>query len=239
MGISAKMSYAAGMSRRLRLTLALCTFSMAGISSATAITVTTSLDLPEFATANPSAASVSGNIPVLDEHVFGSVSSERKSPWDAPNSTVNFTLNTSLYSSIRTIDTTIGARASATYTFQTQMKAVSLVWGTVGVQNTISFFLNGLPVQWMGQDFTLTGAEIRNQLDLGTAPDLKSAFVSVTNITFDELVFTAGRPAFEFANLTVTPIPLPAGLPLLAAGLVALGLIRRRRNRAGALKACC
>jgi hypothetical protein len=43
-----------------------------------------------------------------------------------------------------------------------------------------------------------------------------------TNVQIDNLRFTLGQPA---------PVPLPAGLPLMVAGLAALGLLARRRAR--------
>lgn len=208
----------------LRMTALACAFGMMALSSANAVTVTTSLTLPTEAKANPLASSTFGDMPVLDENVIGSISQERRSPWDAPNSPLDFTLETALYSSIRTVDQTSGARASAIYSFDRTMRALSLVWGSVGPQNSIGFFLNGQAVQRNGEDFILFGGEILTQ------PNPNSVFVTVSNLQFDELVFTAGRPAFEFANLNVIPIPLPASLPLLAAGLAALGFVRRRQK---------
>lgn len=53
----------------------------------------------------------------------------------------------------------------------------------------------------------------------------------------NELVFTAtnaGGPGAFRASVTVTasPVPVPASLPLLAGGVLALGVIARRRKRA-------
>ena len=56
-------------------------------------------------------------------------------------------------------------------------------------------------------------------------------FADVTSVSWQA---TGSRPAsYQFDNIVVsslTPIPLPAGLPLLAAGLAGLALARRRRG---------
>jgi hypothetical protein len=42
---------------------------------------------------------------------------------------------------------------------------------------------------------------------------------------------TASGGSFEFANLSVTPVPLPAAAVLFLSGLLAMFVVGRRRNR--------
>ncbi len=53
---------------------------------------------------------------------------------------------------------------------------------------------------------------------------------SVLEAFFDTLVLNADGSASIDVELELTPIPLPAGLPLLLTGLAAFGLARRRRG---------
>ena len=62
-----------------------------------------------------------------------------------------------------------------------------------------------------------------------TATGTLSVFTQVTDVTFDRLVFSAGKPALEYANLTIAAVPLPAGGLLLLAALGGVAALRRRK----------
>lgn len=185
-----------------------------GASALGAATVSYSPILPDAAFSNPIAHGTLGSTAVLDENVTGSVINQRRSPWLAENSLLDPEGSASVYSSIRS---TSAEQASAVFDFTSVMGALSLVWGSPGPLNTLEFLLNG------DSQLMLSGAVPQSQTGQ------LSVFVTVTDIRFDQLIFSAGKPAFEFANLSVVPVPLPAGLPLLAAAIAALGLLRRRR----------
>ena len=153
---------------------------------------------------------------VLDENVTGSVLNQRASPWAAANSTLDPLAATSVYSAIRS---TTADLASAYFDFGTVMRGLSFVWGTPGPLNRAELFLGGV------SQLVLAGAVPQGQTGA------LSVFTEVTGVRFDRLVFTAGKPALEYANLTVAAVPLPAGLPLLAGALFGLGLLRRWRRQ--------
>ncbi|WP_103336487.1 VPLPA-CTERM sorting domain-containing protein [Pseudotabrizicola formosa] len=184
---------------------------------ASAATVTYSTTLPGMASLNLIANGTLGGSAVLDENVTGSILNQRTSPWAAANSTLDPLAATSVYSAIRS---TTADPASAYFDFGTVMRRLSFVWGTPGVLNRAELFLGGV------SQLVLTGAVPQAQTGV------LSVFTEVTGVRFDRLVFSAGKPALEYANLTVAAVPLPAGLPLLAGALFGLGLLRRRRAQA-------
>ena len=59
-------------------------------------------------------------------------------------------------------------------------------------------------------------------------------FTQVSDAGFDRLVFSAGKPALEYANLRVSPqisaVPLPAGGLLLLGALAGIAALRRRKT---------
>lgn len=208
------LAKAVSLTRHILLALGMATTF--GVSSLSAATVSYSTTLPEVAFANPTANSTIGSTAVLDQNVFGSVTNQRRSPWDAENSTLDYTVPTAFYSAIRSDEKSV--QASAVYNFNSVMGALSLVWGSPGAKNQLEFLLDG------SSQLTLSGAAPQS------ATGRLSVLLSVTDIQFNQLVFSADHRAFEYANLSVVPVPLPAGLPLLGAGLLALGLLRRCRR---------
>jgi hypothetical protein len=82
------------------------------------------------------------------------------------------------------------------------------------------------------------GARIARALfSMGALPSL---FADPAFAGLDQLVirtpaeppaYALGNSHFSIDNLVITPVPLPAGLPLLAGALVLLGLSRRRRRQ--------
>jgi hypothetical protein len=174
-----------------------------------AATVSFSDSLPTAAQANPLASATAGASVSLVENVTGSIPQDRRSPWDATNSTLDPLAAGSVYSAVR--------NGSAIFDFATDQGELILVWGTPGVLNVLELFLNGV------SQLRLTGTDA-----LGPNGTSFSRLTTISDVRFDRVVFSAGNPAFEFANLTLAAVPLPAGGLLLIGALGALALVRRR-----------
>ena len=118
--------------------------------------------------------------------------------------------------------------ASVTLTLPGLERYLGLLWGSVDGYNTLSFY-NGATLVGVvtGGDVTASpngDQGVNGTLYVNINADLGSAF--------DRVVATSSQYAFEFDNVAFnsTPIPEPAGLALLGAGLAGLGVIRRRRR---------
>jgi hypothetical protein len=181
---------------------------------ARAATVAYALTLPDAAMPNPLADATAGVGVTLAENVTGSILNDRRSPWDAPNSTLAADNPGSVYSALR--------NGTASYEFGGVFRTLSLVWGTPGPLNTLTLFLGGTEV------LSLTGAgptAFSGDVNL-------SVLVTITDLSFDRLVAGAGNPAFEIANLQAlapAPVPVPAAGLMLAGALGGLAALRRRR----------
>jgi hypothetical protein len=183
-------------------------------SAASAATVSYSTVLPVAASPNLIASGTTG-VALLDENVFGTINNQRRSPWQALNSLVDPTLASSVYSAIRSPNLTL---ASAFFNFATDRSGLNFVWGTPGKQNRIELFLDGV------LQFSLTGALAQN-----TTGGL-SVLIDISDVRFDQLVFSADKRALEYANLAaVAAVPLPAGGLLLLGTLGGIAALRRRK----------
>ena len=83
---------------------------------------------------------------------------------------------------------------------------------------TFTTFLNGVQVE-----------EFTSSLDLSA-----NNFYGFTGSLFDEVALTpTGSTSVAIDNLsfTVAPVPVPASLPLLAAGLLGIGIMARRHQK--------
>lgn len=158
---------------------------------------------------NLSADSTTGTV---DEGVSGSAIS-RRSPWQGTsNPGASYTA--------------VLRESSATYDFTTAMDGISFLWGSVDTYNTINFYSGTVLVD------TLTGTDVIN----GGASDGDGWInISILAASFDSMVFVSTENAFEYSNLVVTAVPLPAALPLYGAGIAVLGFIGwRKRSKAAA-----
>lgn len=114
----------------------------------------------------------------------------------------------------------------AVLSFSSLMSSFSFLWGSPDEYNEITFY-NGASAVGTLASF------------LGPVPGLftgaGAVFVSVTDILFDRVEFFSDeQQAIEFASISA--VPIPAGLPLLGAGVALLGYLgmRRKRNAATA-----
>ena len=195
---------------KLSLGAAAVALSVGIATSASAATITTELvtdTTPGEVFANPFADDTTGSV---FENVTGSIDNVRRSPWEG---TIFFA--DGLY-------TSVSGGSSATYDFDILQTGLSFVWGSPDNHNDLELILQG-----GGSTTTINGAQVQ-------PPDAEGAnLVTITGVTFDRLIFSSGQNAFEFANLTTTPIPLPAPALLLLTGMGALGgvaALRRRRE---------
>ncbi len=178
--------------------------------SAQAATVTQTAT-PNVAVANLVGTSIdtySSN--VIDTGVGG----VRRSPWEG---TILNNGTGSVYSSI-----------TGTVTFSVALSnANNFVWGSPDNYNSIKFYLGTSLID------TVLGTAITPCCVSGQLNILNS-LVSITALAkggvFDSFQFTSGQPAFEFANLTATAVPLPATGLLLLGAFGGIAALRRRKS---------
>ncbi len=149
----------------------------------------------------------------MSENTSGSIVDVQRSPWDTVAG-----LEDSLY-------TSVSGGASASYVFDTLMNSLTFMWGSVDLYNSIEFYNDGnlLGESIVGQDAINAGAVEGSDFVIATI---------LTNDFFDEIRFLSSTNAFEYANIEVSVVPLPAALPLYGAGMALLGFLGWRKRKA-------
>lgn len=125
------------------------------------------------------------------------------------------------------------ARAgSAAFTLNSAANTFSFLWGSVDKSNWISV------ENAAGQTYEITGADVLASVaGIPGAPKAyegrSTQYFSLTDVAgILKVIFHACRQTFEVANINVSAVPLPAALPLFAAGLFGLAGARRLRKKA-------
>ena len=196
-----------------------------GVGTAPAATVTFTA-LPTSSIANPSP---SATTPIYHDNVTGNIVNgspndpgDARSVWNSLGSVVP--VATGIYSSV-------SKNGSATFDFGGPESVLQFVWGSVDKFNFLTFYLLGVQVDAF--NFTsLAGAQAAGFTG-GRSMGQDSMTARITNIGagfFDRVVLKSTQDAFEFANLRVVPVPLPAGGLLLIGALGGLAFVRRRRT---------
>ncbi|WP_169566629.1 VPLPA-CTERM sorting domain-containing protein [Sneathiella limimaris] len=184
-------------------------FLLTVLSAQSTRAATFSLDFNEPTTITPmiSYTSASGTV---QENLVGSdlVDSFYKSPWD----------NTS------TPDeefTAVRRNSTAVYEFSETYTNVSFLWGSVDANQMIGFFLGDTAVDFLNSN---------DVLDAGATEGDGFVQIAILAAAFDTIKFMSPNNSFEIANLSVSAVPLPAALPLYAAGILVLGWVGRMRR---------
>jgi hypothetical protein len=101
------------------------------------------------------------------------------------------------------------------------------LWGSPDSYNSVTFYSGPGATGLIG---TVTGSALTP-----SAPDTGFNVVTflATGGTIGSVVFSdgTGQPAFEYADVGLSPTPLPAALPLYAAGIGVMGVLGWRRKR--------
>jgi hypothetical protein len=190
--------------------------------AASALTTSISTTLPGTAVANLAPTSTgstgvvnpNGTLAYYDNVVgnqFVGGTMVARSPWEGTG-----LFGTGMFSSV-------SQNSFATFSFGIAQTGFSLVWGSPDNYNNLDIVLSG-----GGAPQTINGSALVPPGTLGAA----AVLLTVSDVTFDTLTFRSTQNAFEFANLTTTPVPLPAAAWMLIASVGGLFAVAGRRKAA-------
>ncbi|WP_426960193.1 PEP-CTERM sorting domain-containing protein [Muricoccus radiodurans] len=118
-----------------------------------------------------------------------------------------------------------GNGGTATLAFSMSQAYFGILWGSVDTYNTLTFLNDGIVTG------TITGSDVINPAN-GNQGLGGTAYVNIyVQGGYDQVVLTSTQYAFEVDNVAYA-VPEPTTLALFGAGLLGLGLARRRRSKA-------
>lgn len=144
------------------------------------------------------------------ENEFGEIAGAYVTPWSDGNFDKSYTR--------------VQSGGSATYALNSSVSGISFLWGSVDLFNSIEFLLGNAVVD------SLTGTQALVGYVPGVGNGAGTIEISAL-AAFDKIIFKSSGDAFEYANLQVTAVPLPAALPLYGAGIAVLGFMGWRRRQ--------
>ncbi|QIE57447.1 VPLPA-CTERM sorting domain-containing protein [Pikeienuella piscinae] len=181
----------------------------AGVAQAATVSLNYDVPTPAGDVRAPSATTGDVRLNFVGNDLSNPAPNSR-SPWDG-----TAFVNSGQYHSV-------SAGASLTYDFDVDQTNFGLMWGSPDSYNDLVFKLDDAVV------FSLTGTDVDNP----PAPGAGFVNVRISDLLFDQVIFTSGNSdAFEFAQVQV---PLPAAIWLMLGAIGGLGFVSRRRSAAAA-----
>jgi hypothetical protein len=174
-----------------------------GLAGAAPAATVTFGAMPATNTLNPLATTKSGNV---EENVAGTVGGIRLSPGAGSADAA-----TNVFTAVE-----IGF---AEYAFNTLKNSLSFVWGSPDNFNSVEFYRGGNLID------TVIGTGDGKNVALPTA-----TFTAIGDgLGFDAVRFVSARKSFEFGNVSVAAIPVPAAGLLLLTAVGGIAALRRRK----------